>query len=203
MMRRKYRWKCLLVLLPLLLGVGCGERGKVEQGRVIDFYKTKGTVTVIRDSSPDRKKPEYTALPPFTCQIPTKPSEMGAEPKSGYRMKLDTEKNEITIFDPASGRFKTIRFTLVDRKENIAKDNDLVFDKARKESRKFPVVDRAKRTISIYSARQKLLVTFTVPDEYLSLPEKAWDAGDEVRLYCKEGGKAARLMNISKTDIFQ
>jgi len=203
MVTKKHRWKFVLALLPLLLCLGCGERGKVDQGRVIEFDKAKGTVTLIRDSSPNPKKPDYTMLPPFTCQIPTNPKEMGADPKAGYRMKLDTERNEITIFDPASESFKTIHYVPVDHKENIAKDNDLVFDKAKKESRKFPVVDRAKKTISIYSARQKLLLTFTVPDEYLSLPEKAWDSGDEVRLYCKEKGKAARLMNISKTDIFE
>ena len=202
-MRKTYRWMFGLALLPLLFGLGCGERGKVDQGRVVDFDKARGTVTLIRDSSPDPKKPEYTILPPFTYQIPADPGEMGADPKAGYRMKLDTEKNEIVMFDPASGTFKTIRYTQVDRKENIAKDDDLVFDKTRKESRKFPVVDGVKKTISIYSARQKLLVTFAVPDEYFSLPEKAWDAGDEVRLYCKERGKAARLMNISKTSIFQ
>jgi hypothetical protein len=90
----------------------------------------------------------------------------------------------------------------VDQKENIAKDDPLVFDKAKKEARKFPVVDREKKTISIYSSRQKLLVIFSVADEYLALPDKTWDAGDEVRIYSKEKGKARRLMNITKTDIY-
>jgi hypothetical protein len=47
------------------------------------------------------------------------------------------------------------------------------------------------------------LTTFSVPDEYFALPVGAWDAGDEVRIYYKEAGKARRLMNITKTDIFK
>jgi len=35
------------------------------------------------------------------------------------------------------------------------------------------------------------------------MPENTWDAGDEVRIYYKEAGKALRFMNISKTDIFK
>lgn len=179
------------------------EQGKVDQGRVIDFDKTKGTVTLIRDASPDPKNPNYSILPPFTYTIPVDPEEMGPEPKAGYRMKLDTKKKEITIFDPLSQDFKTIQFVLIDQKENVAKNDPLVFDKARKEPKKFPVIDGGKRTISIYSARQKLLITFSLSEKYFVLPVKTWEAGDEIRIYSRETGKAKRLMNISKTDIFQ
>jgi hypothetical protein len=48
-----------------------------------------------------------------------------------------------------------------------------------------------------------MLTTFTVPDRYFALPEKTWDAGDEVRVYYKEEGKALRFMNVSRTDIFK
>jgi hypothetical protein len=60
-----------------------------------------------------------------------------------------------------------------------------------------------KKAITIYSGRQKILVTFSVPDEYLALPDDAWEAGDEVRVYYKEPGKALRYLNISKTHIFK
>ena len=50
---------------------------------------------------------------------------------------------------------------------------------------------------------KELLVTFSVPEEYLALPANTWEAGDEVRIYYKEPGKAARFMNITKTDIFK
>jgi hypothetical protein len=86
---------------------------------------------------------------------------------------------------------------MIDNKEGIERDNALVKDK------KFPAVDREKKTISIYSARQKTLTVLSVPDEYYALPDKTWDAGDEVRVYYKQDGVALRFMNISKTDIFK
>ena len=41
-MLKKYCGLTLLVILPLVLAYGCGELGKVDQGRVIAFDKTKG-----------------------------------------------------------------------------------------------------------------------------------------------------------------
>jgi len=37
----------------------------------------------------------------------------------------------------------------------------------------------------------------------LLLPENTWEAGDEVRIYCKEPGKPLRFGKISKTQIFK
>jgi hypothetical protein len=82
----------------------------------------------------------------------------------------------------------------------VDKDSPLVFDQVAKKEKQFPIVDMEKRSITIYSKRQKILSTFMVPDEYIALPDKTWEAGDEVRVYYKEDGKALRFMNISKTD---
>ena len=90
-----------------------------------------------------------------------------------------------------------INYTLIDQKENVAKNSPLV------EGKKFPIVDKDKKAITVYSGRQKLLVTFSVPEEYLALPNNTWEAGDEVRVYYKEPGKALRFMNITRTDIFK
>ena len=199
----KYCWISGIALLPFLLTLGCGKLGKVDQGRAIEFDKAKGTVTLIRDLKADPQKLNDSILTPVTYTIPADPAEMGAEPKVGYRMNLDTKKNQIVIFNPASQNLKTIHYTLIDQKDNIAKDNPLVFDKAEEKPKKFPVIDREKKTIAIYSGIQKILITFTVPEEYFTLPDKTWDAGDEVRIYCKEEGKARRLMNVSQTDIFK
>jgi hypothetical protein len=196
-MLKKYCGLTLLVILPLILAYGCGEMGKVDQGRVIEFDKAKGTVTLIRDMKADPKSPDYSHLPPFIYEIPKDFNEMGPEPKAGLRMKLDAKAKQITIFDPASQNFKKIDFTLIDQKEGVDAEDPLVKDK------KFPLVDKEKKAITLYSKRQKLLTTFSVPDEYFALPAGAWDAGDEVRIYYKEAGKARRLMNISKTDIFK
>lgn len=186
----------LMILCPAFLA-GCGEYGKVNQGRVIKFDKDKRLVTIIRDVRGDFQNPDYSHLPPVTYELPKNPEDVGADPKAGLRMKLDTKNKEIVIFDPTAGNFKTIHYTLLDQKDNVAKDDPLVKDK------KFPLVDREKKTITIYSAKQKTLVTFSVPDEFFSLPDNAWDEGDEARFYYKEEGKALRFMNVSKTDIYK
>lgn len=186
-----------IIIAALLIFTGCNEMGKVTQGRTIAFDKDTGTVTFIVDKSIVKGKPDYTGLPPVVFKIPADEHEMGPAPAVGQRMKLDTDKNEITIFDMATGQLNTIAYTPVDKKENIEKDNALVKDV------KFPIVDRTAKTIQIYSKRQKLLVTLSVPDQYMELPDQTWAAGDEVRIYYKDDGQALRMMNITKTDIFK
>ena len=192
----------VLMILPLLL-VGCGDYGKVDQGRVIMADVAKKQCTIIRDFRADPGNPDYTHLPPHVYMYPTDPHEMGPEPKSGGRMNLDTKGRKITIFDPTTQDLKTLDYTLIEQRDNVAKDDPLVFDKAEGKAKKFPVVDKDKKTISIYSGRQKIFVTFSLPEEYFSLPASTWDAGDEVRVYYREEGKALRFMNISKTDIYK
>lgn len=195
-MGKKLSWLTLLAILTAMLLLGCGEMGKVEQGRVIAFDNTKATVTFIVDMKHDAANPDYSGAP-LTFALPKEPKDRGEDPKAGMRMKLDTKTKEITIYDPATKEFKKISYTLIDQKEGVAKDDPLVAGK------KFPMVDRAKKAITIYSGRQKILSTFSVPDEYLSLPDNTWEAGDEVRVYFKEPGKALRFQNITKTDIFK
>lgn len=197
-MRNNRKWLMMIALaLPLMLVVGCGEYGKVDQGRVIKYDKDKRLVTLIQDSRAEPGNPDYNTLPPHSYTLPTDAHEMGPEPKAGLRMKLDVDKDDIVIFDTATQSFKTIHFKLVEKKTGVDNSDPLVSGK------KFPMVDKEKKTITIYSSRQKILETFTVPDEYINLPEYTWDAGDEVRIYYKETGKARRFMNISKTNIYK
>ncbi|HMK44345.1 MAG TPA: DUF4881 domain-containing protein [Dissulfurispiraceae bacterium] len=193
------------LIISAFLLTGCGQDfGKVDQGRTIAFDKENKTVTFIRDTNTDAsKQPNYNGLPPVTYAIPSDPAEMGPEPKAGGRMKIDTKKNQIVIFDPKEQNFKTIDYKLVEQKENIERSDALVFDKAKEQAKKLPVVDREKKSITVYSARQKTYTVFNVPDEYFAYPDSTWDAGDEVRVYYKEAGKAARLMNVTKTDIYK
>ena len=185
--------------------VGCNKEnyGKVEQGRVIAFDKEKKEVTLIHDSAMDTMKPVYDVLPPSVFKLPVDPVETGPEPKAGQRMKLDTDKKVIVIFDGTTQKFATIPITIVDLQQSIDKQHPLVFDKAENKAKKFPVVDKEKKTITIYSGRQKMLCTFSVPDNYFTYPDSTWDAGDEVRIYYKTAGQALRFMNVSKTDIFK
>ncbi|MFA4901277.1 MAG: DUF4881 domain-containing protein [Desulfobaccales bacterium] len=198
-MAKRLNWWALVASLTaalLLGGFGCGEQGKVEQGRVIGFDKAKETVTLIVDTKHDTANPDYSGAP-LSFALPKDPMERGEDPKVGMRMKLDTNTKEIVIYDPATKSMKNITYTLIDQKEKVAKNSPLVADK------KFPIVDKEKKAITVYSGRQKLLVTFSVPEEYMALPDNTWEAGDEVRIYYKEPGKAARFMNITKTDIFK
>ncbi len=202
-MARKSIWNLLCLTLLLTLVLGCQPMGRVDQGRVVDYNKDKNAVTIIRDVSTDPKTPDYSFLPPVTYELPKDPMETGPEPKPGKRMKLDTKNRQIVIFVPTVQNFATINYTLVEQKENIQANDPLVFDAAEGKAKKFPAIDKARKTISIYSKRLGVLTTFSVPDEYFSLPVDTWDNGDEVRIYYKEDGKASRFMNITKTDIFK
>ncbi|MFA4915313.1 MAG: DUF4881 domain-containing protein [Syntrophales bacterium] len=196
-MIKKLGWLVILFTLPFILLSGCGELGKVDQGRVIKFDKTKRTVTIVKNINGDYQ------LPPVTYELPTDPKEMGPEPKVGMRLKLDTINNKMLIFDAATQNLKTVNYRLIEKKENVGKEDPLVYDKRADKPKDFPVVDRAGKTITVYSKKQKILVTFSLPDEYFALPDNTWGAGDEVRIYYKEEGKAGRFMNVSKTDIFK
>ncbi len=195
-MAKKLSWWALLIILPFALLCGCGEMGKVDQGRVIEFNEAKGIVTFIQDVKADVGNPDYSGAP-HVYTMPKDPNERGADPRAGKRMKLDPKAREIVIYDSATQGLKHISYTLIDEKDDVDKNNPLVKDK------KFPLVDKAKKTVTIYSGRQKILITFSLPEEYFALPDNTWEAGDEVRVYYKEPGKALRFMNISQTDIFK
>ena len=196
---KKYRlWFIVFLMLFIVPSlIGCGELGQVDQGRVVAYDKDKKQVTIIQDKKAEPGKPDYNTLPPHVYAMPADPAEIGAVPKPGKRMNLDTKTNTITVFDAEAKDFKKIPITVLDEKKDISKDNPLVKDQ------KFPLVDKDKKKITVYSGRQKLLLTFTVPEEYFALPDDSWDAGDEVRIYYHKPGVAQRFMNISKTDIFK
>lgn len=198
-MGKKVSWWALAACLAATLvlgGLGCGDLGKVDQGRVIAFDNAKATVTFINDVKHDPTNPDYSGAP-MTFALPTDPMERGEDPKAGKRMKLDAKTREITIYDPGTKSMKKITYTLIDQKEGVVKDDPLV------KGKKFPLVEKDKKAITIYSGRQKILTTFSLPDEYFALPDDTWEAGDEVRVYYKEPGKALRFMNITRTDIFK
>jgi len=190
------------LIFPL---AGCNKEDypKVEQGRTIAFNKDTREVTLIHDSAMDPQKPVYDVLPPSAFKLPTDPAETGPEPKPGQRMKLDTEKKIIVIFDTKTQKMVDIPITILDLQQSINREHPLVYDSEAKKAKKFPVIDREKKAVTIYSSRQRMLCTFSIPDEYLSYPESTWDAGDEVRLTYRTPGQALRFMNISKTDIYK
>lgn len=198
-MGKKVSWWAFVACLAgtlVLGGLGCGELGKVDQGRVIAFDKAKETVTFINDVKHDPANPDYSGAP-ITFSLPKDPADRGEDPKAGKRIKLDAKTREIVIYDTGTQSMKKIAYTLIDQKEKVGKADPLVKDK------KFPLVEKDKKAITIYSGRQKILTTFSLPDEYFALPDDTWEAGDEVRVYYKEPGKSLRFMNITRTDIFK
>jgi hypothetical protein len=197
-MHKKYLWLTLLPILFLALSLGCGQQmGQVEQGRVIAADKAKKTFTMIRDVKHQVGKPVYDQLPPVTFELPQNPSEMGAEPKAGKLMEVNHKAREIVIFDDAAKNFKRIKYNPIDEREGVGLRDPLVAGK------KFPVVDRVKKTVTVYDKRKMLITTFALPEEYFTKPDNTFGFGDEVRIYAKLPGKAQRLMNISETDIFK
>lgn len=196
-MSNKCKWLKLLLILPASVVLGCAEGGKVDQGRVVEFDADKRLVTIIRDVKNDALNPDYSYLPPLIYALPEDPAETGPLPRAGGRLKLDAEKNQLKLYNPQTKTFLWIDFKPIEKKTGIDRNHPLVKDQT------FPAIDKAKKTITLYSARQKILETIEVPEEYLEWPESTWRAGDEVRIYYKEEGKALRFMNITQTDIFK
>jgi hypothetical protein len=159
---------------------GCGPLGKVEQGRVIAYDPQTRQVTLIREPG---------LLPPVTVWAPADPNEMGPAPAAGGLLLLDTKNRRIVIYDRATQAFRTIPYTPLAERHNVAKSPGP------------PVVDRARKTITLYSRKDRTLVTFGASEELLAMPVGTWRAGDVVRYYYKDPARALRLMNVTKTDL--
>jgi hypothetical protein len=190
----------LLTFLAILAGVlilGCGEQGKVEQGRAIAADNAHKTVTLILDVKHELGNPVYDQVPPVTYALPEDPQEMGPMPKAGKLMSVNPDKKEIVIYDDAAKNFKTIVYTPIEVKKGVGLRDPMVAGK------KFPIVDREKKTITVYDKRNRLITTFQLPEEDFQMPDNTFGFGDEVRIYSRTPGKAARLMNVSETDIYK
>ncbi|MBZ5612791.1 MAG: DUF4881 domain-containing protein [Acidobacteriia bacterium] len=185
----------IATVAALWFATGCANPGKVEQGRAIAFDKQNGVVTLILDSAPKSDQPRYDVLPPVVVKLPVDPNETGPAPEAGKLLSFDTKQRMVVFFDAASATIKTVFYLPVDEQNGVSRNDPQVANK------KFPAVDRQKKTVTIYSRRKKVLLTFAVPDEYLALPDDTWKSGDEIRYYYKQPSQALRLMNVSKTDL--
>lgn len=188
------RWIMVPALLPVVFLLACNF-GQVSQGRVVAYDKAKGVVTVIQEAKEAQAGSAKYVLPPVAVKIPGNPQEMGPAPESGNLLLFDSQNKLLVVFDPSSQTLKTIPYTPVNEQTSVFGDD------ARVAKVKFPIVRRQDKTITLYSARERKLVTFTVADEYLALPDDTWRAGDEVRYYYKQPGQALRLMNVTRTDV--
>jgi hypothetical protein len=167
---------------------GCGKQGTVVQGRVIAYDPQARQVTLIGEAA-GAAGSGPGILPPVTIGTPEDPGEMGPAPAAGGLMLVDSKHRRIVIYDRAAQSFRTIVYTPVEELHNIAKNPGR------------PAVDRAKKTITIYSAKDRSLITFAASDDLLAMPAGTWRAGDVVRYYYKDPARALRLMNVTKTDL--
>src|ERR1039457_917091 len=171
-----------------LVLAGCGDLGKVEQGRGIAYDRQTKRVTLIREASTaDSSTPG--GLPPVTIEAPADPNEMGPAPIAGGLMCLDYKNRRIVVYDRAAQSFRTIQYTPLEERRNVAKNPGPA------------VVNRTRKTITIYEPAEHALITFAASDELLAMPADTWRAGDVVRYYYKNPAQALRLMNVTKTDL--
>ena len=164
-------------------------------GRVVAYDKDSKKITLIEDklgwTNPAR--PEFTVLPAKEFILQEDPGLMA--PKVGGRLRIDLEKKEIIIYNPATKNIETFAVEIMDRKDTISPDDDMVKGKT------FPVVNKEKSEITIYSPRQKNVSTIKVPAKYmnLNLPAHVWDNANDVKITYNEPGKATGFVNITKS----
>ena len=181
----------LIAAAGCLLGLSGCELGRVEQGRAIAFDEAARTVTVVYDTNSNAVNPLYNKMPPVTFKLPDKPEETGPLPNTGRCRKVDTDTGQVTIYDEQKQNLVSVPVTVL-KQEKVGSPP---------KNRKFPEIQNSQ--ITLYAARQKEIITFTVPEEYASYPPDTWAIGDEVRIYFKQEGQALRFMNVSQTNIYK
>lgn len=182
--------------IALAFTPGCGEFGQVDQGQVIEYDAQAGAVTLIRDSNyKNPRRPRFDVIPPVTVRVPVDPKEMGPPPEAGRLLDIDIQQKKLVFYDAAAGALRTLNYEPIEEHERVAGNDPRVRGTA------FPIIDREKAIVTLYSQRQRLLVTARIPPQYLALPDEVWKAGDEVRYYYKDPGQALRMMNVTKTDL--
>ena len=191
------------LLLILVLGLStfltaCNFEGGVEQGRCVAFNPEAKTLTIVVDVTHDQFNPHYSGGV-HTYKLPAEARDMGPVPAVGGRLMVDLEKSSLLLYDPASKSVKELPVQFTDVEKNIGAKHPKVAGKT------FPVVDKEKQTVTVYSKRLQALITFKVPAPALDLPPYVWTAGDEMRIAYRNADKAQamRIMNVTKTNIFK
>ncbi len=105
---------------------------------------------------------------------------MGAEPKAGMRMKLDVTNER--DHDLRHGHSEIQDHTVhADRAEkNVAKDDPLVYDASQQKAKKFPAIDKEKKTISITPEGRKFDHFLAARRVLQAFPDSTCGAGVEV-----------------------
>ena len=185
----------LLLAAVLCLGLATPALGADTYGRVVAYDKGAKKMTFIEDSLgwSNPKRPEFTVLPAKEVVLAEDPGDMA--PKAGGRLRIDLEKKEIIIYNGQTKTIDTFAVEVVSNQGDVEPGNPLLLTDGKE--KKFPMVDKAKCEVTIYSKRQKSLSTIKVPQKYMELPDSVWDDGHNVKLTV-EGDKGTNFVNLSK-----
>ena len=188
----------LLAVFSLCLLAGCDFDGGVEQGRCVAFDAQAKTMSMVVDVTLDPRNPHYSGGV-HTYKLPEEPKDMGAAPEFGGRLMIDLEKSSLLLYDKATNSVRELPVEFTDVEKNVSSKHPKVAGKT------FPIINKEKSTITVYSARLKALVTFKVPAAELDQPAELWNAGHEMRVAFRKAnkGQAIRIMNVTKTNIFK
>ena len=170
----------------------CDFKGGVVQGRCVAFDPDTRMLTM------DQMNPHFSGVVD-TFRLPDDPRDVGPLPEAGGRLMLEIDKNKILYFDQATKKPTEMDVEFVDVEKNVGEKHPKL------KGKEFPIIDREKQTVTVYSRRLGALVTFKVPESALSLPAYTWKSGDEVRIAFRKDNmkQAIRFMNVSKTSIFK
>ena len=192
----------LMLMLAMAFSValltGCNFDGGVEQGRCVAFDATAKTLTIVVDVTHDQFNPHYSGGT-HTFKLPVESKDMGPSPSVGGRLMIDLVKNTVLIYDQKTSSVRELAVQFTDVEKNVGSNHPKVKGKT------FPIIDKEQQTVTVYSGRQKSLITFKIPAEAQDYPAYVWTAGDEMRIAYRNADKAQamRIMNVSKTNIFK
>lgn len=185
----------VLLAAALLVALAFPAQAADVYGRVVGYDKAEKKVTFIEDklgwSNP--KRPDFSVLPAKEVVLPEDPGAMA--PKAGGRLRVDYEKKEIIIYNGKTKTIDAFAIELVKRTDDVEPNNPLVSDNGAPKT--FPIVDKAKSEITIYSRRQKNVCTIKVPEKYMELEDSVWEDGHNVKIVM-DGDKATGFTNLSK-----
>ena len=187
-------WKVLIAAM-LCIGLASPAFAADTYGRVVAYDKDAKKVTFIEDalgwSNP--KRPEFTVLPAKVVTLAADPGDMA--PKAGGRLRIDYGEKLIIIYNPKTEKIEQFTVEVVSTTPDVMPDSPLINENGK--LKKFPIVDKAKAEITIYSRRQNNLATIKVPASYMELNDAVWDDGHNIKLVL-DGSSGKDFVNLSK-----
>lgn len=184
--------RTFFILAFLCIGLSVPAVAADTFGRVIGYDAADKKVTFIEDSLgwSNPKRPDFTVLPPKVVTLAEDPGDMA--PRAGGRLRVDLEKKELTIFNASTQQIETFAMEIISNEAGVEPDSALLSGKT------FPIVDKAKAEITVYSKRQKTLSVLKVPAQYMALDDATWTDGHNIQVNIGADGKATSFVNLSK-----